>query len=114
MHFLQGYFAGGAGYVLSREALRRFVVDGITNSSICEESDKGDEDVNLGKIILHFVCISYSSYILFHILGGCMRNLNVTHGDSRDDRKLKRFFPFEPRDHLIPSMYLVTLISYQL
>ena len=28
---LQGYFAGGAGYVLGREALKRFVVDGMNN-----------------------------------------------------------------------------------
>ena len=65
MDFLQGYFAGGAGYVLSREALRRFVVDGITNSSICKESDKGDEDVNLGNNILHFVCISKATPPIF-------------------------------------------------
>ena len=39
----------------------------------------------------------------YFIEGGCMRKLNVTHGDSRDEQKLKRFFPFEPRDHIIPS-----------
>ena len=32
-----------------------------------------------------------------------MRKLNVTHGDSRDEKKRKRFFPFTPQDHLIPS-----------
>merc|ERR1719342_1607683 len=80
--YLGGYFAGGAGYVLSRTALKRFVVDGINNSTICHQKDDGDEDVNLG---------------------GCMRKLNVTHGDSRDEQKLKRFFPFEPRDHIIPK-----------
>ena len=34
-----------------------------------------------------------------------MRRLNVTHGDSRDEKKLKRFFPFEIKDHIIPSEY---------
>ena len=29
-----------------------------------------------------------------------MRNLNVTFGDSRDEKKLKRFFPFLPSDHI--------------
>ena len=37
--------------------------------------------------------------------GACMRRLNVTHGDSRDEKKLKRFFPFEIKDHIIPSEY---------
>ena len=32
-----------------------------------------------------------------------MRKLNVKHGDSRDEKKRKRFFPFSPQDHLIPS-----------
>jgi len=80
--YLGGYFAGGAGYVLGREALKRFVVSGINNASICHQGDNGDEDVNLGA---------------------CMRRLNVTHGDSRDEKKLKRFFPFEIKDHIIPK-----------
>ena len=58
-------------------------------------------------------------YILgakFHIIvqyslsGACMRNLNVSMGDSRDEKGLKRFFPFTPRDHLIPSKISVMYI----
>ena len=30
-------------------------------------------------------------------------NLNVSMGDSRDEKGHKRFFPFTPQDHLIPS-----------
>ena len=45
-----------------------------------------------------------------------MRKLNVTLGDSRDDQQQKRFFPFEPKDHLFSSNlsfigYLVNLTS---
>jgi len=81
--YLGGYFSGGAGYVLSREALRRFTQVGLNNSTLCKEDDGGDEDVNMGS---------------------CMKNLNITRGDSRDSLERKRFFPFHPADHLIPSM----------
>jgi len=81
--YLGGYFSGGAGYVLSKEALKRFTQVGLKNSSLCKEDDGGDEDVNMGA---------------------CMKNLNITRGDSRDSQERKRFFPFHPADHLIPSM----------
>ena len=35
--------------------------------------------------------------------GACMKNLNVTIGDSRDSEERKRFFPFHPQHHIIPS-----------
>merc|ERR1719495_789525 len=80
--YLGGYFSGGAGYVLSKEALKRFTQVGLKNSSLCKEDDGGDEDVNIGA---------------------CMKNLNITRGDSRDSQERKRFFPFHPADHLIPK-----------
>ena len=33
-----------------------------------------------------------------------MSKLNVTQGDSRDEKERKRFFPFTPQDHLLPSI----------
>ena len=34
----------------------------------------------------------------------CLRNLNVTAGDSRDSRRRERFFPFMPEKHLHPKV----------
>ena len=42
-------------------------------------------------------------YLCAYCLGACMKNLNVTVGDSRDSEGKKRFFPFHPQNHLIPS-----------
>jgi len=75
---LGGYFSGGAGYVLSKEALRRFVVQGIPNSSLCPKRYKEcQEDCNVGN---------------------CMHQLNVTFGDSQDKKRQHRFFPFHPME----------------
>jgi len=78
----QGYFSGGAGFVLSKEALQRFVEVALhKNDSSCKtNSDAGAEDVELGK---------------------CMWNVGVRAGDSRDFLGQKRFFPFSPENVLI-------------
>ncbi|TDG40350.1 hypothetical protein AWZ03_013228 [Drosophila navojoa] len=73
--------SGGAGYVLSKEALRRFVVDGIPDPKMCLPGTVINEDIEIGK---------------------CMENLNVTAGDSRDVNGRGRMFPFEPEQILIP------------
>lgn len=78
----QGYFSGGAGYVLSKEATKRFVEQGLSNPSICREDHGGAEDVEMGK---------------------CLANLGVRAGDSRDSYGRGRFFPFVPEHHLIPG-----------
>ena len=60
----QGYMSGGAGYVLSKEALRRFATRGLGDKTgvICRSDGGGAEDVEMGK---------------------CMENLGVRAGDSR-------------------------------
>ncbi|XP_039443569.1 glycoprotein-N-acetylgalactosamine 3-beta-galactosyltransferase 1-like isoform X2 [Culex pipiens pallens] len=74
----QGYFSGGAGYVLSREALKRFVEQALQGSKNCTTAFD-TEDLEMGR---------------------CMESVNVTAGDSRDLLGRKRFLPLEPMFHL--------------
>ncbi|XP_059060065.1 glycoprotein-N-acetylgalactosamine 3-beta-galactosyltransferase 1-like [Achroia grisella] len=77
----QGYMAGGAGYVLSREALNLFVNKGLSSTDKCAAVDFGPEDVLMGK---------------------CMELIGVKAMDSRDTFGRGRFFPFRPVAHLFP------------
>lgn len=71
-------YMNGSSYVLSKQALRRFVEDGITDPDMCRIGSDGEEDVELGK---------------------CMANLQVIAGDSRDENGRDRFFPwYTPED----------------
>lgn len=71
----QGYFSGGGGYVLSKEALRRF---GLRQKGSCR-SDFGVEDAEMGR---------------------CMEVLGVRTGDSRDKLGRSRFHCFNPDAHI--------------
>lgn len=74
---------GGPGYVLSREAVRRFVEIALPDRELCRPENEGLEDIEVGK---------------------CMENINVTAGDSRDPDGKGRFFPFPVRLHLHPEL----------
>nr|XP_040236327.2 glycoprotein-N-acetylgalactosamine 3-beta-galactosyltransferase 1-like [Anopheles coluzzii] len=78
----QGYFSGGAGYVLSREAVRRFNEQALGDVQHCSAA-YDTEDLEMGK---------------------CMESVNVTAGDSRDSLGRKRFLPMEPVFHLTSSV----------
>ncbi|KIH62312.1 hypothetical protein ANCDUO_07406 [Ancylostoma duodenale] len=71
----RGYHSGGAGYILSREALRRFVNKGYSNNKICQVKGVSVEDVAMGK---------------------CLESIGVRAGDTRDQEGLHRFSPVSP------------------
>ncbi|KAL7832795.1 hypothetical protein SRHO_G00298130 [Serrasalmus rhombeus] len=72
----QGYMSGGAGYVLSKEALKRFV-EGF-RTKVCTHTSSV-EDLALGQ---------------------CMEKMGVQAGDSRDTLHRETFHPFVPEQHL--------------
>lgn len=72
----QGYMSGGAGYVLSREALRRFVQGFKTK--VCSHTTSV-EDLAMGQ---------------------CMEKMGVLAGDARDGLQRETFHPFVPEQHL--------------
>lgn len=76
----QGYMSGGGGYILSKEALRRFVEIGIPNKEYCMQEETDLDDVEIGR---------------------CLEKLNVTAGDSRDWKGRGRMFPLSPEFHTV-------------
>lgn len=76
-----GHFSGGAGYVMSKKALKKFVTEALPDPLKCRPTDEGAEDWELGI---------------------CMHNVGVYPGDARDRFKHETFFPFQPGAHLFP------------
>ena len=71
------YVSGGAGYIVSKEALKRFGEKGKTRS-ICRK-DGGSEDIEFGQ---------------------CIQRLGVRIGNSTDNLGRSRFHCFDPETHL--------------
>uniref|UniRef100_A0AC35UEP0 N-acetylgalactosaminide beta-1,3-galactosyltransferase n=1 Tax=Rhabditophanes sp. KR3021 TaxID=114890 RepID=A0AC35UEP0_9BILA len=77
-YLTQGYNSG-AGYILSREALKRFVEIALKDPKKCKRHDNGAEDLEMGR---------------------CLQNVGVVAGDSRDSLGRHRMVPFDPLFHL--------------
>lgn len=84
----QGYMSG-SGYVLSREAVRRFNEEALMDDYKCWNGTEGNEDVEIGK---------------------CLANVGVLAGDSRDELKRSRFLPFPP-DGLLLNLFGTTWLD---
>ncbi|XP_065575770.1 glycoprotein-N-acetylgalactosamine 3-beta-galactosyltransferase 1-like isoform X1 [Artemia franciscana] len=77
------FASGGAGYILSKEALRRFATIALKNQSICDvKATEGKEDINIAS---------------------CLNKVGVTLKDSRDEKGKERFLPFSPAFHTVPG-----------
>ncbi|TKR87447.1 hypothetical protein L596_011844 [Steinernema carpocapsae] len=76
----QGYMSGGAGYILSREGLRRFVED--SNPKNCKAANTGAEDAEMGK---------------------CLDKVGVKAVDTRDSLGRHRMLPFSPTPTFRPT-----------
>ncbi len=74
----RGYHSGGAGYVLSNEALRRVGSKLVEDYKFCPNS--GVEDVDVAK---------------------CLRKVSVYPGKSIDEMGRERFHPFDVGTHLM-------------
>ena len=111
----QGFMSGGPGYVLTREAIRRFVEVGLditvnstqnegnmTSKNLCVPGYEGLEDFNLGTFC--FCCLIPLNIWIYYCAkicvrtGRCLEKLNVTAGDSRDENQIERFLPWAMED----------------
>ena len=79
-HFKPFFNSGGAGYVFSRESVRRFK-KALGDTSLCKPEGSA-EDVEVGK---------------------CLHAMGVKPDNTRDSGGRERFMPLPPEHHLIPG-----------
>ncbi|XP_066280709.1 glycoprotein-N-acetylgalactosamine 3-beta-galactosyltransferase 1-like [Branchiostoma lanceolatum] len=78
-----GYMSGGAGYVLSKEAVRRLVTQGMDDPRKCRLRSKAPEDLEIGR---------------------CLEKAGVMAGDSRDEEGRQTFHCLSLQDHVLGNL----------
>lgn len=90
----QGYMSGGAGYVISKDALRRLVLLAFGDPKLCVVYVTEHEDVELGS---------------------CLANVGVLAGDTRDlatPEKKGRFYVYNIESHILPPVPATKIYWY--
>ncbi|XP_071106618.1 glycoprotein-N-acetylgalactosamine 3-beta-galactosyltransferase 1-like isoform X1 [Haliotis cracherodii] len=82
MFLSPGYMSGGAGYVLSRQAVRRLVEEGYNVEGACRKGG-AHEDVELGK---------------------CLKKVGVPAYNSLDDTGRETFYPLNLGDYIMGNL----------
>ena len=101
-HSVEGYMAGG-GYILSKKALSKFNEKILPNSNVCQQNEKGVEDLEMGNNTSWFLVLVNSIYISNSdcFSGKCLENTTIF-VDTRDEKNQMTFFPLEVKEHLKP------------
>lgn len=48
---VQGHMDGGAGYILSKEAVRKFITEGLPDNDDCRQDENGNEGAEIAKCL---------------------------------------------------------------